>query len=385
MPAAVKPFAAESFNYPIDNDTITTFQSIWERLAQPGYWWTAQQRIAIAQVARDAVPRDLMNRQREEPGKLSTDTDASGLSPLVVDTIERITTESGALSGEWCAAVCERLGEGAYGEMVAIVILLVPIDRFCLYLGRELEPFPEPMPGEPSREYPDDLVDNGAWIRQTAAAVADKELVNVSRAVSIVPAENTLRRQLVDALYMQGHSFFDTVWERKALSRAQLELVATRTSSINQCFYCATGHSLILEMTSKAIGQDVDLALAQEGGQGAASSAIPEAERLLAFTEVANREPTQAHGEFQQLVERLGAKGAIEVAATVAIFNGLNRTSDPTGVPMEDVILAAMGNKIERLQLDQLTGVAHVNRPTLWQRIKILVAFKIRRLLKGGQ
>ncbi|GAA6150885.1 alkylhydroperoxidase-related (seleno)protein [Pseudoteredinibacter isoporae] len=378
-------FSVDSFPHLVSDELCLQFNRVWQRLSEPGYWWSAEQRIAIAQAMRESKPRPVYDRQRIAPELLAHDHGRAELSPLLIDTIERVSTESGQLDEAWCKTVCSRIGEGAYAELVAIVILVLPIDRFCLAVGRKLQALPDPQAGEPLREYPEDLVDNGAWIRQTASAVANKELVNVSRALSVCPIENGLRRDLVDAMYMEGHSFFDKLWDRKSLSRTQLEIAATRTSVINRCFYCANGHTMILDMAAKASGDSVDLAAPQ--GAEVKDIGVAHGELILDYTEFANREPEKAYEQYAQLEVLLGERGAMELAAVVAIFNGLNRTSDPTGVPMEETLMAygRLGNKTEKLGLATMAGINNTERPTLWQSLWILIKFQWRRLMGEGQ
>lgn len=377
-------FELSSFPYVVSPAIIEQCNAVWQRLSEPGHWWNAQQKQAIVEVIRQAKPREVWAGPRTPVAELSHAGDLVS-SPLVVDTIERLVTESGQLDKAWCQQVCKELGEGAYVELIAWVILVLPIDRFCCYLGRELQPLPEPKAGEASAQYPANLVDNGAWVKQTAEAVADMNLVNVSRAISMCPQENYLRRELVEAFYMEGHSFFDKVWKNKALSRPQLEIAATRTSVINGCFYCAHGHTMILDMAAKALQQKVSLAAAQ--GQQVDETGVEQGALILAFTEIANREPEQAAAQMPDLITALGERGAIELAATIAIFNGLNRTSDPTGVPMEETLMAygRLGNKTESLGLADMAGINNTVRPSLLRSVWVLFNFQLRRLFGGGQ
>lgn len=385
LPHVPEVFSPSSFPHFVTAEIPKQFDRIWHRLSQAGYWWDAKQRIAIANACREAKLRPVYDRERPKVSELEHDIVPGKISPLVIDTVERISTESGALDKSWCLSVCERMGEGAYAEIIAIVILALPIDRFCLYVGRPLAPWPVPEEGEPSRSYPEDMVDNGAWIRQTASAVANKELVNVSRAVSQCPIENDLRRELVDVLYMEGHSFFDKVWSRKSLSRTQLEVAATRTSVINQCFYCAHGHTMILDMAAKETGDKVNLESPQTGS--AVNVGVEHGELILEYTELANREPDTAYAAYANLEQTLGERGAMELAAVVAIFNGLNRTSDPSGVPMEETLMAygRIGNKTQVLGLDKMPGINNTQRPGLLPSVWILIKFQLRRLLGAGQ
>ncbi|RLV57707.1 hypothetical protein D5018_21115 [Parashewanella curva] len=375
-------FHKESFSVLIDEAKLTMFNRIWERIAQPGYWWDATEKNAIAQVIRAAKPRPVYDRKRKSITELLQAPTTGILSPLTIDTIERIVTESGQLNTEWAKEVIEHLGEGAYAELIGITILLLPVDLFCRFLGVVPMPLPTPIVGEPTRQYPENLRDNGAWIRQTQEAIDDPNLVNVSRAISILPIENGLRRDLVETMYMEGHSFFDKIWKNKALSRPQLEILATKTSMINQCFYCANGHAAILDIVAKKAGQKSDLNLLNNAS---IESAIPQSTLLLEVTEQINREPESAIQFHKPLTQIFGEKGMLEVLATIAIFNGLNRTSDPAGVPMEEVLLAVMGKKIDELALSEFQGVNYIRVPKGLERIKILLAFAWRRLWKAGQ
>ena len=60
---------------------------------------------------------------------------------------------------------------------------------------------------------------------------------NVARALSYVPADNQIRMQLVASMYTGGEDFMSLIWEHRSLTRPQVELLAARTSSLNECFY----------------------------------------------------------------------------------------------------------------------------------------------------
>ena len=68
---------------------------------------------------------------------------------------------------------------------------------------------------------------------------------NVSRALSYVPNDNQIRMKLVSSMYLGLENapggetkFISMRWdEDEPLNRAQVELIAARTSAINECFY----------------------------------------------------------------------------------------------------------------------------------------------------
>jgi hypothetical protein len=211
-------FSQDTFAENVPENYLEAFATIWTHLAMPGDWFDAETRIRLATETRSdqGTTYDL--------GQLNDDE-------LLLDTVRRITQDPAKLHRDWFDTVTGRLGLGPYAEAVAIVTQVVPIDRFCKLLGRPLEPLPHPIAGAPSRKAPDDLVDRGAWLPMSPMPGA-----NVVAALSYVPLDNLLRLGLVRALY-SGTNFDELQWTDRALSRPQIELLATQTSAHNECFY----------------------------------------------------------------------------------------------------------------------------------------------------
>ena len=59
---------------------------------------------------------------------------------------------------------------------------------------------------------------------------------HVAVSLSLAQADNARRMLLVRAMY-SGKDFGEMIWTHRNLSRPQIELVAARTSAINECFY----------------------------------------------------------------------------------------------------------------------------------------------------
>ncbi len=236
--ASMSPFAADSFDHPVPETVLESFRTIWAALAGPGRWWSGAERVAIAAVVRHAEPRGIGD---PHPPVAELDADHDGdLSPLLRTVVERITTESFKLDRVWFDQVVARLdqrygpgGQGRYAEIVALVAQVVPIDHLCRILGRPLEPLPAPQPGPASQAWPDDLVDGGAWLPLSGPEWGP----NVARGLGPVPEDNILRLGLVMAMYGGLDELARPVWDHRALSRPQVELVAARTSALNECFY----------------------------------------------------------------------------------------------------------------------------------------------------
>lgn len=266
-------FTADSFDVDVPQHQLVAFDAAWRWLAEPSGCWTGAQKVAMAEVARNASPRPVWDRRPDSVGHLPVDVPADvpvdvtldvpadvpadvpvdvpvnvavdvpadvpvevaagrDLSPLVVDTVERIAVEAGAIRREWALEVIGALGEVAYAELAAVVAILVPIDRACRLLGRELEPLPSPLPGAPTGERAETTVDIGAYVPAADGFFGP----NVAKSLSVAPTANIMRLGVVRALY-SGDRFGELRWDDGALNRPQVELIAARTSALNECFY----------------------------------------------------------------------------------------------------------------------------------------------------
>ena len=212
-----------------------THDSVWQRLGQCGTWWSGKERVAAMAEVRQAFCCALCIERLEalSPMMITGEHDSvSDLPREAVDLIHRLATDPGRLSKEWALLVIESIGEEPYVELATLVCVQYVIDSFARSLGLPLRELPEPQPGEPDRVRPEGVGDVGAWVSQTV----EKSLANVSRAASVVPSTEDLWRELVQAHYSRGPQFADLVWDR-ALSRPQVELLASTVSALNECFY----------------------------------------------------------------------------------------------------------------------------------------------------
>lgn len=226
-------FAASSFPVVVPQPQLDAFDAIWSWLAQPGGWWTGEQKIAAASHARTAEARPLWDRRPSTiDGLGATAAEGEPLSPLVVDTVERIAVEAGSIERTWAEAVIAILGDAAYAELVSVVASVVPIDRACALLGRPIETLPDPAAGEPSGERAAETVGIGSYLPVQVGF----EGANVAKSLSVAPTANMMRLGLVRALY-SGTRFGELKWDDGPLNRPQVELVAARTSALNECFY----------------------------------------------------------------------------------------------------------------------------------------------------
>lgn len=210
-------------------------RSATEAIAGPGDWLTGEQRVAAWREVRDAATNELDQERRRalSPNAVNGSHAATAeLSAPAMEVVHRTASDPGRLTRSWADEHIAELGEEAYTELVGVTAIVTVIDRFQRAMGRTELPLPKPAAGEPARVRPDDVGDIGAWVSQTVGPTK----ANVSRTLSLVPVTNQAWRQLVDTHYSHGPEFMNLRWEFP-LSRPQAELVATRSTALNECFY----------------------------------------------------------------------------------------------------------------------------------------------------
>ena len=247
----MQAFAYPNSPYPLRDDLPRTYRTAWQQLAAPGTWWSGAERVALAQETRNALGCEFCARRKAAlspftplDGGHTTTTD---LSPMAVDVVHRLTTDPSRLTDTWVEEVtAHELSMGQYVEAISVVVTTLCIDAFHRGLGFELEPLPQPEPGQPSRYTPPGLERKTAWVPMIETAgeqEADlwgraKTAPNVLRALSLVPDAVRSWKELSDAQYIPlaevQHPAADG---GRAISRAQTEFIAARVSALNDCFY----------------------------------------------------------------------------------------------------------------------------------------------------
>jgi hypothetical protein len=216
------------FVHLIRPDILAAQRQVWERIAAPGHWWTGAQRVAIAAQARAA------RSQRSQAPWLRELPDAGNALPeAAVKTARMIAADAPKIDRGWVTQQVDALGDAAYIELSAVVACVCAIDTYADALGVDYEPLPTPWPGEPDRVRNESVADAGAYVPLQHPWQGP----NVARALSLAPEQNAMFMTLVMAMYGGPQSFVELVWEGGALSRPQVELLASRVSAVNECFY----------------------------------------------------------------------------------------------------------------------------------------------------
>lgn len=248
-------FSYEDSPYPIPSEKSGAYAAAWRYIAGPGNWWTGSERLAIARTVRAAADCSLCRKRAAalSPFALSGQHDLAEthhlLADEVIDAIHRICTDSARLTGNWVAELInDSFSYGHYVEMLSVIVTLVSIDSFHQVLGLPEPSLPEALTGEPDSYLPPGAAIDVAWVpmiypENLTEPEADiyfgaPQMGNVIRAMSLVPDAVRMLHTLSAAQYLPTPQVMDmSATGSLTLQRPQTELVAARTSALNDCFY----------------------------------------------------------------------------------------------------------------------------------------------------
>lgn len=82
---------------------------------------------------------------------------------------------------------------------------------------------------------------------------------------------------------------------------------------------------------------------------------------LLAFTNAVHRGVPDLTAARHALISSVGADGLVEAAATIAVFNGLVRVADGTGIQLDAGLSSFSRGDRARLGIDEFAGAANTD------------------------
>jgi hypothetical protein len=237
--------------FPIRDDLAAAHARAWTHIARPGTWWDGAARVAIVAETRQASLCALCRRREEALSAFAIEGihDSLGQLPeIAVEVVHRVLTDPARLSERWYRGVIAGgLTEAQYVEIVSVVAHTVAIDTMARGLGRDPPPLPRPEPGSPSRYRSAGAKPAGAWVPWVEPADVsegeaglypnDRPPANIMKAMSLVPEEARSFFDLVTHQYLPGAVMRDFSREYRAISHAQIELLAARVSALNRCLY----------------------------------------------------------------------------------------------------------------------------------------------------
>lgn len=209
-------FSFDGSPVPVRDDLRFMYAATWSHFARPGATLTGAHRISLLAAARHGTAEQESETTgvSVEAGRLA---DALYLNPVSVD-------------GHMVDAATTADGDPRTVEMIAIVSMLSAIDGTHRALGAKLEPLPTPKKGDPTGH-----IATGLKRRRTHVPVPPGA-INVM--FDLLPMEGAVFQTLFGPQYMTGWEMaLDRFARSPGLDRAQMELVSSRTSLLNECFY----------------------------------------------------------------------------------------------------------------------------------------------------
>ena len=192
---------------PVRPDIGLAIRREFQFLASPGGSLSGTERVALAQAARSGHGSDDLEKFAAHLYS----------SPATVDE-------------KTVRSVADLIGDPPVVEAVGIVARLACIDRFCQVVGVDPLSLPEPVSGPPTGEIVEGLKRRRSHLPMPPGPIPV--------ALDLVPAEGRALRAMFGPFYMTEEQMADPSFVRHpGLDTAQLEVVASRVSMLNQCFY----------------------------------------------------------------------------------------------------------------------------------------------------
>ena len=113
---------------------------------------------------------------------------------------------------------------------------------------------------------------------------------------------------------------------------------------------------MLLRASSNAADSHADLASAVGDGHG---DGVDHGRVLLQYAAAANQVSPEIASLSDEISNVFGPTGLVEAAATVSVFNGLVRSADAIGIPLDGVVLTATAEQRSTLGIDEYAGAAH--------------------------
>jgi hypothetical protein len=201
---------------PIRSDLPEVFAAEWAHLATAGAALTSAERIAVATEARRAVG--------------DSDAKSTGLDPSIIGLASTLMADPGVVEEAIVRRSAGTVGDPTTVEAIGIVSRLSAVDGFHHAIGVAVEPLPNPVDGVPTGDITPDLRRRRTHVPMPPGPIP------VS--LDLTPSEGLAMEALAGPLYMTyGEMAHDDFARNPGLNRAQMELISSRVSHRNACFY----------------------------------------------------------------------------------------------------------------------------------------------------
>lgn len=204
------------FPVPVRGDVITVMRREWARLAGPGATLTGSERVELAATVRRPVRSCGSDESRPDSR---------------IEAAVRIAHEPATIDREFIDGLCDQgMRAAEYVEIIGLVSRLAAIDGFHRILGAERPDLPTAEEGDPSNDLNPMAQSGRSFVPMVRGA-------SIIYALTLIPDEHeAMMDDFHDTLYLSTSQMQQPTSPR-AITRPQIELLATLTSAENECFY----------------------------------------------------------------------------------------------------------------------------------------------------
>lgn len=241
---------------PLRSDLSAAVAMAWMKLGEAGTWWTGVERLEVAQQTRAAASCPICAERRQHLPRQSPSQahcQSIALPDWALVAIHDICNDQTRLSSSWFASL-RAMGSSDehYTELLAIVAIVIAVDTFDFAAGNRKRPLPHAQDGKPSRHRPAMAKPGLAWmptLHPDDRSATDPDLYqeqpgprkrgggHIHHALSLVPVSMMHWWDLFEKMYMSSREMRDFAREYRAISHAQIEFLAARVATLQQCFY----------------------------------------------------------------------------------------------------------------------------------------------------
>ncbi len=199
---------------PVRADIVDVCISTWRHISEPGPILDGSQRVTVLAAARAHEPP----------------VSATGIRGALLNLAHVLYHRPSEVSHRLVRSAAEVAGDPAAVEVVSLTAMLAAIDGLHRGLGIDPAPLPTPQPGPPTGDVTPNVRHRRGHVPMPPGSIP--------HALDLLPGVGAYFRSMFGALYMTLDEMASPTFARRpGLDRAQMELVATRTSLVNECFY----------------------------------------------------------------------------------------------------------------------------------------------------
>ncbi len=249
-----KPINIERIIMKVRSEITKSHDRVWKEMTRPGARLSGEERVLVVQELRAASACRICSESKNSLSfayRVGEHEYVDSRMPDVwVELVHKLVNDPGRIHRSWVQNLFkDGLEEVEYVEIAGLVSAVCVVDTFHEALSLPLRSLPKGVSGAASYKVPVTAADEGAYVSMIPVDGLQDDyedlydtrywVPNVHRAFSLVPAAARMANELMESHYFPYESVprYDDQNHEYAISKVQMELVASRVSKNNDCFY----------------------------------------------------------------------------------------------------------------------------------------------------